>query len=69
MLLRHRTRCLHPQLEPMQRKVAVLVLPPQLAPALALGHHRTAADPLHRGLQLARLARCQVIALDPPGRD
>jgi hypothetical protein len=69
MLLRHRARRIDPQLEPVQREVAVLVLPPQLAPALALGHHRPAADPLHLGLELARLARRQMITLHPPGRD
>jgi hypothetical protein len=50
-------------------KIPVLVIAPQFARDLAIGHHGAPAGAAHLGVEVARLLRGELRALDAPRGD
>ena len=70
VLLRVRRRRHRPARRcPCSHEIPVLVIAPQLAPGLAVGHHGPAAGAPHLGVQVARLLRRELLPLQPPRGD
>ena len=69
VLLRVRRRRVHPDAQPVLHEIPVLVIAPQLAPGLAVGHHGAPAGPAHLGVEVPRLLRREPLALQPARGD
>ena len=69
VLLRVRRRRVHPDAQPVFDKITVLVIAPQLAPGLAVGHHGAPSGVPHVGVEVACFLGSELRALDAPRGD
>ena len=69
VLLRMRRCRVHPDTQTVLQEIPVLMITPQLAPDLAVRHHGAPAGMPHLGVEIARLLRRELRALDAPRGD
>ena len=55
--------------QPVLEEIPVLVVAPEFAPGLAVGHHGAPAGAAHLGIEVPRLLRREPFALQPPRGD
>ena len=69
VLLCVRCRRVHPDAQAVLHEIPVLVITPQLAPDLAVRHHRAPAGVPHLGVEVVCFLRGELRALDAPRGD